>query len=251
MRGEVLHYTGVGAAGLVPSSFCGAASWQDRLGFRVSWHLKFEIFHFVILWWVTFQKRIFCSCVGICRLGPSASQAAVDDDKVSELVQALSLLQSTMSQPWARDLMRNLGFGADSEDVAAAREGRPAPSRPTPAPLTSLPALPRPPSVPFTAPLTPGSVSPASGAAPKSSTPSALPAQAEVIPAVDEGKTAGPAAPKEVDVVNSSTHRAAHARLARRMASMPEAECPNMTRLWNGTRKDCVREISCTCIKFE
>ena len=176
----------------------------------------------MILWWVTFQKRIFCSCVGICRLGPSASQAAVDDDKVSELVQALSLLQSTMSQPWARDLMRNLGFGADSEA-----------------------------SVPFTAPLTPGSVSPASGAAPKSSTPSALPAQAEVIPAVDEGKTAGPAAPKEVDVVNSSTHRAAHARLARRMASMPEAECPNMTRLWNGTRKDCVREISCTCIKFE
>ncbi len=48
-------------------------------------------------------------------------------------------------------------------------------------------------------------------------------------------------APSEVTAplaINSNTHRASHARLARRMQSMGEAECPNMQKLWNGTRKD-------------
>lgn len=41
-------------------------------------------------------------------------------------------------------------------------------------------------------------------------------------------------------VVNSSTHRNEHARLSRRMASLPEAEFPNMHRLWSGSRQDSV-----------
>ncbi len=50
----------------------------------------------------------------------------------------------------------------------------------------------------------------------------------------------------EPQIVNSSTHRAAHARLARRMASCDTVDCPNMQRLWSGTRKDFTRIVKLT-----
>ena len=40
------------------------------------------------------------------------------------------------------------------------------------------------------------------------------------------------------DEINSSTHRAAHARLNRRMEKLDPATFPQMSKLWNGTRKD-------------
>ena len=38
--------------------------------------------------------------------------------------------------------------------------------------------------------------------------------------------------------VNSSTHRAAHARLTRRMSSLDVSKFPQMARLWGGSRKE-------------
>ena len=61
----------------------------------------------------------------------------------------------------------------------------------------------------------------------------------------DPGKTSPATKPESPDEtspgeteVNSSTHRAAHARLVRRMERLPVAEFPNMSRLWNGSRKE-------------
>lgn len=45
--------------------------------------------------------------------------------------------------------------------------------------------------------------------------------------------------PPAVLIINSSTHRKEHARLGRRMAAADAAvACPEMYRLWNGSRKD-------------
>ena len=41
----------------------------------------------------------------------------------------------------------------------------------------------------------------------------------------------------KAEAVNSASHRAAHARLTRRMASSG-ADFPHMFRLWSGNRKD-------------
>ena len=138
------------------------------------------------------------------RLGPSASQLHVNDDKVSEVVKALTLLQSVMKEPWAQQL---IGTISDVDDVTKAELGAPASSKPgvarRPAEATSNAACPE--KVSDAKPDSPE---------PESSTPPTMP------------------------VVNSSTHRASHARLARRMASMSEADAPNMAKLWSGNRKD-------------
>ena len=49
-----------------------------------------------------------------------------------------------------------------------------------------------------------------------------------------------PAAPTEKPQgeINSSTHRAAHARLVRKMERCDEAKFPHMAKLWQGSRKD-------------
>ena len=38
--------------------------------------------------------------------------------------------------------------------------------------------------------------------------------------------------------INSASHRASHARLSRKMASLDPAQFPHMTKLWSGNRKD-------------
>ena len=161
------------------------------------------------------------------RLGPSASQLPIDDDKVSELVKAMSLLQTSMQQPWCKDLMVKLGFTAPDlsggQELRDAQAGHPAPARPAGSTATApTPAAPA--STPATS--SPG-VDPA---------PAVVSADAKA-PALPASAPATPAAPAE-EVINSSTHRAAHARLARRMQALGEAECPNMVKLWSGSRKD-------------
>ena len=50
--------------------------------------------------------------------------------------------------------------------------------------------------------------------------------------------------PPPVLIINSSTHRKEHARLARRMAAADvAASCPEMYRLWSGSRKDKFYEL--------
>ena len=109
--------------------------------------------------------------------------------------------------------------GSDvSDEVKDAQDGKAAPSAPKkvdptppkkvdPSPVVkSLPPSAGSPTAPKDEPMTP----------------------APVVPSV-------PAAPP---LINSSTHRASHARLVRKMSSLGEMEAPNMTRLFNGTRKD-------------
>ena len=139
-------------------------------------------------------------------MGPSASQLHVPDDKVAEVVKALTLLQSVMKEPWAQQLV---GTVTDADEVTKAELGAPASSKPgvsRPAEATSDAT-------------DPGKVS---DAKPDHSPPPPGPTET----------------PPTTSVVNSSTHRASHARLARRMASMSEADAPNMAKLWSGNRKD-------------
>lgn len=167
------------------------------------------------------------------RLGPSASQTAGDDDKVAEIVKALSLLSVTMKQPWCRDLMTELGFCLpgqvpEDQELNDAKDGKPSGSRPSGSTPVSPAHVPAPKPAPTPTPPTP-----------PEETPSAPPAATS--PEVPE-PTTGAEKPEDPGagavVINSSTHRAAHARLQRRMHSLGEAECPNMAKLWAGSRKD-------------
>lgn len=161
----------------------------------------------------------------IPRPGPSASQApspsdipdGMDPNSVAEIVKAISLLQVVMKEPWAQKLLQqNLSIPpVDTSDgeLKDALDGKPSSSVPQRvAPTTPLPPAPE---VPVAKPVAP--VEPVIPSAP-----------AVVVPAADAA----------LNVVNSSTHRAAHARLVRKMQSLGETEAPNMTRLFNGTRKD-------------
>ena len=204
------------------------------------------------------------------RLGPSASQIHinVDEDKIAQLVQAVSYIQSAMKEPWAQSVLGVVAGSAGSE-MQAAEAGNPAPSRPMPSP----PALPQglvPPKSELATVLYPPATLPkqempapatvpkqemaqpvqaSSAAAPSettaAATPVTTPAAQAAVPAVATAVTptvappeqAAPDPPVEM-TINSSTHRQAHARLSRRMAGLSEGECPNMSKLWNGTRKD-------------
>ena len=176
------------------------------------------------------QKTLYCAEFNFpLRLGPSASQLmipGIDEEKVSEVVQALSLIRSVMSEPWAQRLM---GTVAPVDELAKAQHGLPASSKPMPAAPMTLAA-------PATATAKPHPATPAATASPTTAAP--VPADPATPPAA---VPTAPAEPAE-QVVNSSTHRAAHARLARRMASMTEADAPNMAKLWSGNRKDSLNQ---------
>eukprot|EP00435_Cladocopium_sp_Y103_P017753 s4024_g4.t1 len=149
----------------------------------------------------------------------------------------MSLLQVSMQQPWCKDLMAKLGFIAPDlltggQELQDAQDGRPAPARPAGATPASTPATPSPAVSAVGAPAAPAPASaPAAPAAPAGCALAEPAAPAPSAPAA-------PAAPAGEQVINSSTHRAAHARLARRMQALGEAECPNMVKLWSGSRKD-------------
>ena len=158
------------------------------------------------------------------RLGPSASEAAAgaQDDMLVQLVKSLSHLKSAIDDPKMRAVIKTLApqlitvLGDDDGEVARAHAGEPTSSRPgrkseEPEPLNEVPKVPMPPPTP------------------------PVPKEDKSVVAPD---APSPKGEDPVAEVNSSTHRAAHARLTRRMERCTAINFPNMSRLWNGSRKD-------------
>lgn len=77
----------------------------------------------------------------------------------------------------------------------------------------------------------------AEGAAESSSAVNPKPSVVDPPPVVERTPPTPPVEPEARDV-NSSTHRKEHARLTRKMMSLPEAEFPHMHKLWAGNRQD-------------
>lgn len=217
-----------------------------------------------------------CACD--LRLGPSASQvlpADMDSARISELVNAVNLLRSVMEQPWAKSAFGSLlptQEASPSNEMPPPRTipckvARPSvqPSQPAqpheassvkPEVALSEPAAKTEPaaaSVPAAMVAQPAPVAvakPAEVAQPaKAAEQVAEPAQpAEPAEPAQPAEPAAPSAPAtvteaqslDVQKINTSSHRNHAMRLARKMASMDEAECPNMMKLWTGNRKDWV-----------
>lgn len=154
------------------------------------------------------------------RLGPSASQVgSAEDSKVSEMLKAITVIQQAMKEPWAQKLMGGLnGFfdDPDPKEVKDAKAGLPSASVPTRVPV------------------------PPAAAPSESAKPAEVPPKkddVEVPPQKVDPKPPSAEHPPD-QPITSSSHRAAHARLTRKMAGLSEAECPNMAKLWAGSRKD-------------
>ncbi len=169
------------------------------------------------------------------RLGPSASQVgSADNSKVSEMLKAITFLQQAMQEPWAQKLMGGLNIFTNdqgSSEMTEAVNGLPAPSRPKHVP---------------SAPVTPNMVEDGKKVdevPPKDPDLHAVPPTAPAVPVVPPKGPKDPVFESPVPeapahTINSSSHRAAHARLSRKMASLSEVDCPNMHKLWAGSRKD-------------
>lgn len=193
------------------------------------------------------------------RLGPSASHVAVDQEKAAEFVQAVTLLTSVMKEPWAQQLVTNMQLDLPTTDFVSALRGSSSSSRPI-ATAPVAPVAPVPPSV--AAPkahslaAAPEAVAPPPPPAPPvpeaqhvdPTPPPTEPAPAPTPPPVEpaptpppmEATTVVPTPPSEesaVATINTSTHKAAHMRLKRRMEADPAA-FPGMSKLWNGSRQE-------------
>ena len=142
--------------------------------------------------------------------------------------------------------MNQLGGVAEIDpDVANAAGGAPSSSKPgvlaSPADTSKEPDAS---SVkPDASSVKPGPVMPANS--------DSKPAPSSSVPASSKPGDAKPAAApagttQDLGLINSPTHRAARARLARRMAALTPGECPNMARLWEGTRKDLSSNKKCS-----
>ena len=167
---------------------------------------------FVYIYGLRFNSFITCNV----RLGPSASEAP-HNNLLSEVLKAMNVLQGAMTEPWAKQLLGGL-------------------LPPTPTPVPSVdPKL----EMPDQNQNTPKNVAAVGGTPEVPKTDGAVnggEVKEPSLPSVPvEPK---PTAPAEPQTINSSTHRAAHARLVRRMGSEDVIDCPNMQRLWNGSRKD-------------
>lgn len=164
------------------------------------------------------------------RLGPSASEAAAlaDEEKLVQVVKSLSHIKNVVSDPQMRKMLQNLAPKlldalGDDREVERAQNGLPASSmskaappavRPDPVPPPNLKIAPSPPK-------------------PAVATPCADPS-----PTSAGGSGDGSGEGSDGKEINSSTHRAAHARLARRMQACDPVKFPQMTKLWAGTRKE-------------
>ena len=118
----------------------------------------------------------------------------VDDDKISEVVKAMSLLQSVMREPWAQQLLNNV---SPATEVDKARSGAPTSARPA-----STSARPD---------MTPAPAEP--DLAEKVASEPAKPAEKRVAPPKASPEANGEASeptPAEEPMINSSTCRAAH-----------------------------------------
>ena len=177
----------------------------------------------VYIYGLRFNSFITCNV----RLGPSASEAP-HNNMLSEVLKAMTVLQSAMTEPWAKQLLGGL-------------------LPPTPTPVPSVgPKL----EMPDQNQNTPKNVAAVGGTPEVPKTDGAVNG-GEVKEKVEEPSLPSvpvepkPTAPEEPQTINSSTHRAAHARLVRRMGSEDVIDCPNMQRLWNGSRKDFTTVKTC------
>ena len=158
----------------------------------------------------------------VVRIGPSASEAAHANDPLVGLVANLTQVKMALADPSVREVVANIapqlleifpvdGAAAPNDlDVRNAKAGLPSSSKP--ASPTKSPPLPV-----------------DSPADPKPEKPAFTPL---------------PSGEKPSEEVNSATHRAAHARLVRRMEKINPASFPNMSRLWNGNRKDTLGSLN-------
>lgn len=167
------------------------------------------------------------------RLGPSASEAAalVDEEKLVQVVKSLSHIKEVVSDPNMRKMLQNLAPKlldalGDDHEVERAKNGLPSSARVS---------KPTPSAVPPNPPVVPSSKTAPPAPAPKHVDPPALSPHPSPTSAGGSGDGSGGDEGKEI---NSSTHRAAHARLARRMSSCDPVKFPQMTKLWSGTRKE-------------
>lgn len=96
----------------------------------------------------------------------------------------------------------------EQPEVVRAKRGLPASSNPSPTSPAPEPA------VPHKAPVEKSTSTPSDGSPPEAADPN----------------------PK--DAVNSSTHRAAYARMSRKMQGLDPKAFPHMAKLWSGGRKD-------------
>ena len=157
----------------------------------------------------------------LLRLGPSASQlGAAGEDKILEVAKAISLIQSVMKESWVHALLGHDTGGTERGDAV---KGKPAPSKPSLTPKDVGLTMPPPPVPKKRQP---------DEKKPEENTTKEDKEDAKIEP--KEEKTEG----GKDGLINSSTHRQSHARLTRRMAAINEADCPNMVKLWNGSRKD-------------
>ena len=161
------------------------------------------------------------------------------------LVKSLTHIKATIADPSMQVVLGNLApqlltllhDDTPNTDLDDAKKGLPASSKPAGGSVPasskpaggSVPASSKPAGgVPTTSVLSKTS----SFAAEPTPTPADSPAARVPEKDTDEGKK------KTITEVNSSTHRAAHARLARRMERAEPTTFPNMVRLWSGNRKE-------------
>lgn len=182
------------------------------------------------------------------RLGPSASAASGGRDRDDYVLAALETLKDLATNPDIRAMMANaLGLGptggTEDKEVASARRGEPASSRPgkPSGPTEDVKVEDVASAKGSDKPIETKTVPPPSDAASKTKS--------------DPPNPSGNEEESPEEVINSSTHRKEHARLTRRMQSVDPATCPEMSRLWsNGTRQDGFQTHSHTqldqCFKF-
>lgn len=158
-------------------------------------------------------------------MGPSASEVAggAHDDQHEEalmgLVKSLSQVQEFMKDPKLRAVVGNIAPHVLNIFPEGPEAAKPAAST----------ALEEPPAA---------AVDPAG----------TDPAKSEILEKPEKPeKVVKPAfTPCPDDKVNSSTHRAAHARLARAMQRADPVKFPSVHKLWNGNRKDrCIFQKKC------
>jgi hypothetical protein len=156
-----------------------------------------------------------------------------------QLLAALTLLKDGFGDPDLKAIFKGLidqfcpNKKASCSEAAAACKGKPASAKPAGAPIVE----PKKPEIKPKPAVNPKSVSVDPG--PKSVTIEPKVGQIAAPSESDsDADSTAPAVPK-LEICNSSTHRREHARLARRMQSdAAAASCPEMVRLWNGSRQD-------------
>ena len=156
-------------------------------------------------------------------MGPSASEVAGAADDVQEeallgLVKSLSQVQEFMKDPKLRAVVGNI-----APHVLSVFPAEPEPAKPL---ATSTPAV----ESPTSPAVDPVMIKPDKSEMTKPDEKS------EMIPEKVHKPAFTPCPPDEK--VNSATHRAAHARLARAMQRADPVQFPSMHKLWGGNRKD-------------